>query len=174
MKCAICKKKATINTPYGERHYCDTHFMESIEKRIRKDLRINQPLDLKKKYYLPNPKNSEIKISEIILKNIFGKHLKIEYTIDFNKKNLIIPKSLDEEASELIESYFQNKEFSKKYINPLRTVTQKEISEIARILKIQHKPKKNNKMLEELDKKYPGTLFSILKSSDFINKKIKK
>ena len=175
MKCAICKKKATIETPYGERHYCDLHFSESIEKRVRKDIRINQPLDLKKKYYLPKDKTSEIKIAEDILKNIFGKNLKIENTTDLNKKNLILPKSLDEESSDFLESYFNNKHLSKnEHINPLKSLTQKEIVEIARIMKIQYKPKKTLKMLEELEEKYSGTLFSVARSSDFINKKNKK
>lgn len=172
MKCSICKKKASIITPYGEKSYCDQHFLEAIEKRIRKDVRINQPLDIKKKYFLLEKETGESEIAKIMLSRIFGEHLTIKETKNIKSKNLINARSLDDEASDFVNTYFKNKDFEKKEsLNPLRSITKKELVELARILKISYKPQKSSKFLEELENKYSGTLFSVARTKDFINKK---
>jgi len=178
MNCSKCNKKATISTPFGERDYCDKHFMEFIEKRIRKDLRTKQTLDVKKSYFIYNNKSHKYKITKHFLKNIFGDILKLkELTKENSKKqNVIIPRSLEDESDEFLDSFLKNNILKeKKVINPLRTILEIELSEICRILKINYKSKKHNELVENLEQSYHGTKFSVMKSKNFIkkNKKIK-
>jgi len=168
MKCSKCKLKSTINTPFGERSYCDRHFLDMISKRVRKDLRINQNLDVKQKYHLKKEKTHEYALTKYFLDNIFKGYLNYNSK---SKKNLILSGSLDETTDEFLHTFLKNKKTKNLAITPLRTVLQIEMKELCRILKIKFVARKNNELSEKLEIMYPGTKFSILRSLDYLNKK---
>lgn len=172
MKCAKCGKKSQITTPFGERNYCERHYVESINKRIRKDLRIHQKIDLKSEYYLKKEDSHEYFLTKHFLKNIFKDNIKYS---ENNNKKIILSGSLDKDSSDFFNTFLENTTPENEIaIVPLRTVLQSEMKELCRILKINYKNKQQNFILDELEKKYPGTKFSVRKSKDFINKKNKK
>ena len=171
MNCKICGKKAAVSTPFGEKHYCDKHFLESIEKRIRKNIRINNPLDIRKSYSIKAQSEEHKILANKVLDRIFKGRLKITG----KSKNIILAKSLDLEAENFMEDFFKGRKSNQnQFPNIFGSVIEKELHEIARILKIRLKSRKDKTFLGKLEKMYPGTLFSVSKSRDFVIKKIKK
>lgn len=143
--------------------------MQAIEKRIRKDLRINQKINTKSEYRLLKGPNYEL--TKHFLEKIFKKHLIL------NNKKTSIPiscENLDSQADEFIDSFLNNsKSEVLTIIKPLRHVLNSEIVELCKILKIDFKLVEKNTIANELEKSYPGTKFSIMKSYEFVEKKIK-
>jgi len=170
VKCSKCKSKACVETPFGERHYCDRHFLESIEKRVRKELRTKQKLDVKKEYFIFNDGSHEFELTKHFLKEIFNNRLKLKLTKQESKAQ-IFPCSLDSETSGFLESFLDDKDYKKKRFMPLIVVSQAEMEELCRIKKIKYKEKKFNGILDELESDYPGTKFSTLKTLDSESKK---
>ncbi len=171
MKCEKCKKAGSTKSTYTNRTYCDSHFMEMISRRIRKDLRVSQKIDIKKEYGFARSTSHETAIAKHFLSEIFGGRLKLSK----NSPNAIMPRSLDKEVKEFLEEFLENKESKQHLLNPLRTVLEEEIKEICRILGIRY-PKNNetNEILESIEEKYPGTKFSLMKSMKEIKPKNKK
>ncbi len=42
MNCDKCSKKSVITLPYGPHRFCKKHFLEFFEKRVRKNIRLNE------------------------------------------------------------------------------------------------------------------------------------
>jgi hypothetical protein len=78
MICKKCNKKAIEEVEYAGFHYCDNHFLELMEKRVRKNLRTMKLIDIKKKYILYDDSSSESELTEYFLAKIFKGHLSIE------------------------------------------------------------------------------------------------
>lgn len=168
MKCQKCQNEGTIQVTKADMPLCKKHFVERIEKRIRKDLRTRQNLDTKKTYTIRKENTAEYKITKHFLEKIFNKHLKLKDT----KKNADIETTnLDQEASKFLETFMRNAKTEEKAIKPLRKVTQKEIEALSRILNIKQKNKKTNGILEKLENLYPGTNFSTTKTKEFLEDK---
>ncbi|MCC7574713.1 hypothetical protein KO361_03925 [Candidatus Woesearchaeota archaeon] len=170
-KCIKCKKESTW-TDHTNQTFCENHFLELIEKRIRKNLRINKTINIKNKeqeYYLKENKENTHLITKYFLKKIFQDKLKIT---NKEKKEIISSKTLNDEAEELLNFFMNKKEITKQEIKPLNVITDEELKKIAEILniKITIKPKKH----EELTKKDPQILFSTLKSKEFIEQRLRK
>jgi len=155
---------------YAGLKYCKRHFIELITKRIRKDLRTREEIDLNKKYYLLRENSPEFILTKYFLERIFEKHLMIEEVTKIKQKNMIITTNLDIEAKNFLESYFTNKKYIEKHIRLLRTVTKEEIEKLCEVLDIKGRPKKGLAFLETIDKKYPGSKFSVLRSIDHFKK----
>ena len=171
MKCEKCQKKTEKNLENAGKHYCEKHYQEIIEKRIRKYLRTKKKINTKKEYNLKGPKE-EKELLKKILEGIFNGRLKIT-----NKKtnNTITTSTADQEAEKLIEQFLTNKDSqTEKEIKPLSNITEKEISNLKKIYRIKKIDKIKPKKLDELEKKYPGTKFSIIKTKEFLEKKTKK
>ena len=171
-KCSKCKRDAKVSLGYGESDYCDKHFLEFIEKRIRKDLRISQRLSTKKEYFIKKSPSSEYALAKYYLGRIFNGHLNISSTKRKGRIE-IIPRFLEGEASDYIESFAQDRDFSAK-LNPLRTVLFAEAAEICRILKIPHKKAESSELMEKIAEKHPETKFSVIRFMRSMEEKIKK
>ena len=151
-------------------------FSKRIEKRIRKDIRINSLFKKGDKIYVKD------KLCRFLIDKIIGDLPKI-YTKDLKKANKIVIKyTLDDKCGEFLEELFYNhncnhkngsqaqkkKKKSKKTIEILRTITDKEAIEFAKNNKMLFRPNKKNKkiqeILDDLEKSYPQTRFSLAKS----------
>jgi hypothetical protein len=173
MNCSKCKNIALKNVEYAGKVYCEKHFLELIEKRIRRNLRTRQLLDIKKKYVLIDDDSSEAKILEYFLIKIFNNRLMFEKKHKSSKNDaLIVPTNLDEQTILFLNSFLQNKiNNSDLEIMPLEVVTQSEIEIVCAILKIKFIPKIKEDILFDLEKKYPGTKFSLFQSKRNIEDK---
>jgi hypothetical protein len=197
MTCVKCKKTAIPDVEYAGNHYCNSHFLELMEKRVRKNLRVNQLIDVNKEYVLFDDLTSEAKVTEYFLNKIFKGYLKLKIVKSplkiVNEKNnkndktkksaikgkeLIIPTNLDEQVLLFLDNFLKNKKATKKdnknksnEIFPLEVLMQKEIELICRILKIKFYPRVKKDILDELEKRYPGTKFSLFQSKMNLAKK---
>lgn len=167
-----CRSKPEVKLYYVNRQYCKRHFLELIEKRIRKDIRTNNKLDLRKKYLLLNDSSKEFFLARYFLKKIFGDYLKInEVKKHKNQKNLIIPTNLDREINNDFEKFIKNKKIvNNNQIKILSNLLEGEIFLAAKLLNIKHSKKKEgqNYLIEKTEELYPGIKFSLKKSLDFI------
>ncbi len=172
MRCEKCSGKGKVKSTYTNRRYCDRHFMEMISRRIRKDLRISQKINIKKEYAIAKTTDHETRIAMHFLSEIFGGRLKVSNTA---KDNVIRPRSLDKETNDFLEEFLENKESRSLPVNPLRVVLEEEIREISGILGINYAENKDkNSITEAIDSKYPGTKFSLMKSMEEIKTKKQK
>ncbi len=159
-KCGHCNRKITVELPYSAHNFCDKHFLEYIEKRVRKEIR-EYKLDTKKTYALKNTKNHEYELTKYFLEKAFNKRLKLKDS----SKGEIIPTSLDKEILSFLKSFMNNEPYDYKKIMPLRVVTDKEQEELCRILGLSFKNTTEKlSHLEELEEQHPDTKFSLLKS----------
>lgn len=172
LKCAKCPKTATVAIPYGERNYCDKHFLEFIEKRIRKDLRKSK-LNTKQEQILLNDNSTEYEITKYYLKEIYNNRLEFKESKK-NSECTIIPRTIGEETTLFLEQFLKNKNATNNnLINPLKHITPNELKELSRILKIKYQKKENNEILEKLENSYPGTMFSAMKTKEFLEQEKK-
>ena len=182
MKCYKCQRSGKNKT--DNKMFCDKCFLEVIEKRVRKEIRVNDLIQKNDKLLLLDDNSKAAILNKYFLKNIIrDPTIKIKmkkigsYDPNFNYdktdgyQKIIVPYLLDDEISVYLGSFFNNKneEFlhSKKKIKPVIGVTSDEAKTFLRIKKIVAKKEKTSnidKMLSRLEKKYPGTRFSILKT----------
>ncbi len=177
MKCTKCKKTAQIKLKtLGD--FCNRCFLEVIEKRVRKDLRLNKWIRKNDKILIIDDKSKESKVGEYLLKSII-KDLPVKITKKKSKAGkfdkIIIPWNLDREAESSLNKIFTRlpkKQQDKKEIRLLRNVLDKEIEIFAKLkgFKYAKKPRPElQKTMDKLEEKYPGCKFSLLNSMKFVN-----
>jgi hypothetical protein len=190
MKCSKCKKEAIPGVEYAGNNYCNFHFMELIEKRVRKNLRVRELIDINKEYFLVDDGSSEAKITEYFLNKIFKGYLKLKIgktPKSIGKEtNLILSTNLDEQALIFLNSFLKNQNIKKNKVKedkikkkelqevmPLEVLLQREIKLICEIVNVKFKPriKENKNILDELEKRHPGTKFSVFQSKMNLLKK---
>ncbi len=138
-------------------------FCKNIEKRIRKDIRINKLFQKNDRIYVKD------KLSKLFIDKIIGT-LPKTFTNDLKKANKkVIKYTLDDECNDFLEKLFYNKKKKQvKEIKLLRKITDKEALLFAKYNNIEFRPNKKNKKIKEildsLEKSYPQTRFSLLKS----------
>ncbi len=169
-KCGLCNRKTTVKLAYSAHNFCDKHFLEYIEKRIRKEIR-DYKLNTKKKYGIKKTNNHEYELTKYFLEKAFNNMLKIEDS----EKGEIIPTSLDKEINTFLKIFIENKSLDITKIKPLRAVTDYEQKELCRILGLKYKNTTEKiPHLEELEENHPGTKFSVLKSLKSYEENLKK
>lgn len=161
--CVGCRKKASIKSSYEKKQYCDECFARMLEKRVRKDIRAGGKIKPGDKIELLDDSSKEFETVKILLRNIFGEHLKIKEVKAVGSKTFI-PTNLDREIKDGLEVYLENKNFiGRKTL--LHNVLEKEIIEFCRIHKIKVNDKSSgNELIENIEKIYPGTKFALAKS----------
>lgn len=182
MNCYKCKRDGKNKT--DNKYFCDKCFLEIIEKRVRKEIRTNNLINKNDKILILNDSSYSSILNEYLIKKIiYNPKIKIKkikkYNPIFNydKKNtynkIVIPWLLDDEIKSLLESFFKNtknKIANNTKIKPLISITKDEAKTFLNILKIKNNIITKNdeneltKMIENFEKKYPGTKFSLLKS----------
>lgn len=176
MECFRCRKKAIPDVEYAGNYYCKRHFLELMEKRVRKNLRVNRRIDVKKEYVLVQDDSSEAMLAEYFLKKIFGEHLKFKIAKrPLKGMNIIFPTNLDEQAILFMDNFLAMKKEKQTKIRKGIFVTdvllQKEVELLCEILKIKFIPKIKKDVFAEMEKKYPGTKFSLFQSKLNLEKK---
>ena len=162
MNCRHNKK--TIKLSYTVREYCDKCFLNYVEHRVRKDIRINKKIKPRSDLTLFDDESNEFLLAKHFLENVFGKNLEVKTSKNKAKANYI-PTNLDKYISGRVPEFMENTNKDEtNYI--LDNVLEEEIKELCRILKLKGKEIKTelNPLIEEMEKKYPGTKFSIHRS----------
>ena len=165
MKCLHCKKKVAINLSYLP-PLCRFCFSHVIEKRIRKHIRINSLF-----------RSGDVVVTNnnlcfyLLKKIIKNPRVKIVKKSSQKKAKIVIPWTTDDEIADFLENLFVNKKRKKtKEIKLLIRITDKEAILFAKNKNINYSPRKKKKqilhMLDKMEKKYPETRFSLLKSVD--------
>ena len=164
-KCTKCTNDA-IWTDYTGKNLCKPHFLDQIERRIRKNLRVNKLINVKKEYYIEENEENKHTITKHFLKKIFENRLKLTKNKNAQK---ITSNTLNDEAQELLNQFMKDNKENENNIKPLSVITDEEAKTIAKILNVSLniKPKKH----EELTKKDPQLLFSMHKSKEFLEKR---
>jgi len=159
-----------------------------IEARIRKEIRTTSPIDVKRPYCILNDNSQEYHAARHFLARIFGGHLKLKemscraenkdektreivHTLKKDEQ-LILATSLDAALARDFERFIRNMRGVKKdkrIISILDNVLDEEIAWVSRLLKI----KKNSvqhmhPLIEGIEKKHPGSKFSLKKSLEAI------
>jgi len=175
MKCYHCKKKAIVQYTQA---LCRKCFLKLLEARVRKYVRINKFFNKNDIILVIDP------LSKFLLKKIIGglpvkiyyrkiKILNLDkikgYINDKKIKKIVIPWTIDDECCFFLEKLFQNKSIKKNtYISLLQVMTDDEAISFAKFNKIAFSPNKKDQeiknMLDILEKKYPETKYSFIKS----------
>ncbi|MDO8740965.1 MAG: hypothetical protein Q7J54_05340 [Candidatus Woesearchaeota archaeon] len=187
MKCISCNKPATIILKHLQ-PYCCACFCRMIEKRVRKFVRINKIFKKGDNICIVDDSSHDFLNTQFLLKSIIkGLPVKIEVLKirignrwDFLKdkkiiklsKNskIIIPWTMDDEDSLFLKNVFNSKiSIKSHFIKLLINITDDESAAFAKCrgFKVSKKGNKNNikNLLNEIENKYPGSKFGLLKSS---------
>jgi len=78
MKCSFCKKEAVYYRINEGHHYCKTHFLKNIEKRVKRTIRINNLIENGDKIAVAVSGGKDSANALFLLKRIFESNPKIE------------------------------------------------------------------------------------------------
>jgi len=162
--------------------YSERKFLDLIEKRIRKHLRIEKSINLKNKYFIINDDTANYEVMIYFLKRILPEKLDLitittGEDLKADDREQIKTEHLETYLADRMDFFMKNKplETLEKTISPLRVVSEKELEVITRILSIDKKiDTKKNKFIEELQETYEQTKTSLLKSFDNIAEQVSK
>ncbi len=169
MKCIKCQNSADTDLKHLG-NLCSKCFLRTIEKRIRKDLTINKIFSPNDKILIIKDNSLKAELTIYFLNSISKSiplKIDIKNKIDNKHDKIVLPKNLDDEIEAFLEAMFNKKEYKKqKEISLLRTISNEEIIILKKILKLKGniKETKLGKTLNNLEKKYPGSKFGLLKS----------
>ena len=178
MKCIKCSKKVNISIKHLGGDLCSNCFAEVIEKRVRKSLREHDWLKPDDDIIIIDNSTLKAKVVVYLLKSIFkGQPFRFNIKkaeissaekIAKARNKVIIPWNLDDEIKQYLDALFNNKKIKKtELIKPLLNISDEEIGYFAKIKKIKGRktPKTRlGKMLDNLEKRYPGSKFGLLRS----------
>ncbi|MFH1510635.1 MAG: hypothetical protein ABIF10_03005 [Candidatus Woesearchaeota archaeon] len=164
MRCLKCNKQAQT----GLRHLgrlCKICFCQTIEKRIRKYVRINKVFSKNDRIIAVGPLNQYL-----IQRIIEGLPAKIISAKRPGKGKNIILKTADDIACELLQGMLQNRKTKNQHTSIVRVCTDEELMLFCKYRKISFKPNNKDpdvmKILNTLQKKHPETKFSVAKSEE--------
>lgn len=193
MACMNCKRKAVVK--FANLEACEACFSEIIEKRIRKEIRLNKLIEKDDRILVIDDGSAEAKLTSYLLPRIL-KQLPVKIAIEKKKysigenikcpeNKIIIPWNAEKEAAYLLDSIFKNKKtpflghFSigkKRYVKMMLPLLHEEAKAMTSIKGIKFKDKKeesySEKILSSFEKEYTETKFSMLRSSEDIRKVI--
>jgi len=177
MKCYLCNKNAEIKQQKG-RAVCNGCFCRLIEKRIRKNTRLNKIFRRGDKVLVLGELNKYF-VKSIIKDLPVELYFRAKEDKKFVKKNkinkIIRQYTIDDEVNLFLENLFLGKRMkAKKSISLLNVITDKEAKLFARINRLKFKENKKNKdiqnLLDEMEKKDPGAKFRLLKNMELLNR----
>jgi hypothetical protein len=191
MKCVKCNGKATIHLDNLDA--CNGCFQKIVQKRVRKEIRINKLIEKSEKLLIIDDGSAEAKLMCSLIKEIirdlpvFIDIKKSRYELGMEQKGkydkVIIPWNANKEGEYLLNCFFDGKKpkylshfklKEKRYIKPFIHVMHKEIVEFCKIRKIRFKEIKTgsmvSEMIDKLQKEYPEITFSLVRSSEELKK----
>ncbi|MFH1505614.1 MAG: hypothetical protein ABIE94_01340 [archaeon] len=151
----------------------------TIEAKLRKELRMGKYFKSSETVYLYNDYSKEYAVLKYLLNEIFNKRLDIKELKAFpskTSKKVLVGWNMDREINEKLDCFLKDKDFPKeKGIRLMKSVPEGVIERFAVQKKLKFKPKqeKKNKMIEEMHKRHPQTKFSLLKSFEYIERELK-
>ena len=164
MKCLKCNGKVFMNG------FCKSHFIENIEKRVKKDIRRNNLIK----------KNETLVVKDPLCGYFISRVLNIPVKMaEKGKGREILFWTMDDEVLAFLTALFSRRKMkngSKKIIKLLRTVKDKELEAYAKLKKIRCRIKRSRKeknILDEIDRleeKHMETRFSLLKSIEELSR----
>lgn len=157
---------------------CPSCFAEVIEKRVRKSLRDNNWLKPEDKILYIDDGTMQSGVGIFFINAIFkNKPFNFSFKKGTTKSaarlskgydKVLIPWSMDDEVEQYLDALFNAKKVPKtNHIKLLINVSDEEIALFAKIKKIKGKQKAKTvlgKMLDNLEKRYPGSKFGLLRS----------
>jgi hypothetical protein len=178
MKCIKCSGTAKIELKHLGGALCPACFAEVIEKRVRKSLRDNKWLKPEDRIIYIDDGTLQSKVGFYLIKTIFKNQ---PFDIDFKKGEILsaaklskgydkvlVPWNMDDEIEQFLDCLFNAKKVPRaRYIKLLINVSDEEIALFAKIKKTNARPKAKSKlgrMLDDLEKRYPGSKFGLLRS----------
>ncbi|MFP4524306.1 MAG: hypothetical protein ACLFO2_03270 [Candidatus Woesearchaeota archaeon] len=158
--CTVCGASGTVDPSYNGYAYCHKHFRQLVIRRVRRDLRNNRPLDLKKPYAFRDDGSSLARLTKEILRDIFGPHLELHDDSGVaSGEDVIIPSCLEADVSERFERYLAGESLSLPGIRPLRSVSVEDVNALAG--SSLEKSSYAHPLLLELDRIQPGAFFAM-------------
>ena len=76
--CSACGAQPAYRPTYTKLAYCQEHFLALIEKRVRKDLRLSQPVDLQQAYHVLDDGSPAAALLKRLLDRIFSDRLQVD------------------------------------------------------------------------------------------------
>lgn len=159
MRCIICGK-------ISKEGLCNKCFARTIEKRIRKYIRLNSPFRKNDRILVKGSLNKYL-IPRII------KHLPCRICCQKAKgriNKIVVQWTLDDETNLFLKHLFTGKKAKQnpRHIKPLKVITDREAERFAGIKKLKFKPNRKDKevqhFINEMEKSYPDTKYKIFKS----------
>lgn len=175
--CSVCISES-VWVDYTGKSFCRAHFLMFVEKRIRKFLRLNKVIDLKKAYFLVRDSENKFLVLSYFLDKIFGNRL-VYSLVDSSflsdvsdPSQVILASSLDDEASVFLDFFLDNSEFNSCFVKPFCLVSNAELIVLGRVLNFDLSVRKS--YFSSYFDKDSELLFSLHKSQEFVRKRIKK
>ncbi len=178
--CVKCGKKPFFNVL---NKLCEPCFLEVVEKRVRRFVRGKDLFKKNSNVLLVDDGSAEAKVGEFLFKSIF-KDFPLKFEVvekqfsDISSKDIenhdriIVPWNLDMDAENLLSSIFHKKNIppdNNKFVKLLSSLSKEEIVEFARLkgfVFTQKSISEASKFIDLIEKKYPGTKFSIINSRE--------
>ena len=183
MKCFKCKKAdGSIELGHFPGKICKNCFLKTIEKRVRKEVRINKLFSKNDRILVLDDGSENAAVTNYLLPKII-RYLKPEIEIltehDSTKpikkgRKVVIPWNLDDEIQDKLGQMFTRLESKKDTrIKLLRNVSKQEVELFATLkgLKFRRSEPINPEiglMLDKLSKEHPDIKFALLKSFEKI------
>lgn len=159
MKCVKCGKKAELKVQNLDA--CKKCFIKIIEKRVRKEIRINRLIEKNDKILIIDDGSAEAKSAIFILSKILKdlpvnieakkKQYELGEKVSGNYNKVLIPGNCDKEGEYFLSCVFHNKKMpflghftlgKKQYLKIFLPVLEKEVRIYADIQKLKYKSKK--------------------------------
>ena len=166
MKCIKCKAKIL-----GDFEFCKSHFVENVEKRVKKDIRQNNLIE----------KDEVLLVKDPLSRHFIEKVINVPVKIG-KKGREAMQWTMDDEILLFLDALFSKRNLKKSGVGIIkdkiklfRTVTDKELEAYAKIKGLRFNKKRTEKeksVLAELDlleKDHRETRFSLIKSVEEIS-----
>ena len=166
-KCIKCPKPAKISLRHIKQ-VCPSCFSEIIEKRVRKAIRENKWIKRNDTVFVVDNGSLAFSVTKYLLESI-SKDLPMEIqTVKAPREGkVVLPWSLDDEIEGHLKDLFGEERRQAKHIRLLKNVSDEEIQVFAEVKKLAGSlPEKSElgRKLSDLEEKYPGSKFGLLKS----------
>lgn len=159
--CSVCARPSQVLPAYTGHAYCLAHFRSFIEKRVRKDLRTNQPIDVRQEYVFKDDGTPLAGLTLSMLRSIFGEQLLLRHDAHAEPGPfVIVPSCLDMDASEQFRKFVAKESFLLPGIRPLRTVMAEDVRSLLGGDAFSYSAA--HPLLLELERLQPGTFFGVL------------
>ncbi|MBW2966089.1 hypothetical protein KY342_03220 [Candidatus Woesearchaeota archaeon] len=181
MRCYLCNKIGQIKQQKG-RAVCYECFCRLIEKRVRKNARLNKIFRRGDKVLVLGSVNKYF-VKSIVKDLPIELYFKAREDKEFVRKKrinkIIRQETIDDQVNLFLEKLFSNKSMKSKLSNKsnislLGVVTDKEAKLFAQIKELRFKENKKNKdvqiILDDMENKDPGAKFRLLKNMALLNK----